>query len=671
MTSDQNRVPTPTTHPLAPRGGLRYPRFLRNLKIGSKLTIAFGLLVSLTLLVVGLSFFASEEATGTIDQTSRVRVPVALASSEAQANLLRMVANTRAYLTLGDDRFLRSYQQAEYDFRQDLEQLELLAPNFDSVNDQDRLDQVRESFDQWDGLPEELFALRSDQMEREPAYALLNTEGTNLAGSILLSTTILIDQQAAESPSLQGNILLRDMAAFQSSFAAMFSGLRGYVTTRNPNFRAYEYESNLTLNEEAWRELLSQRDQLSAEQQTLLDGIAGYRQEFLDTIPGEVIDIMQDDNRYRLDLALFRTKAVPLTDEMQQLLLEITNSQQEALQRELESGRNALIGARRQTLIWGGFALVLGILLAIVFRYTIVGPVRRVTSVAEDIRAGNLDVSAQVESGDEIGVFAETFNSMTVRLRDTMNQIRKEKQRSDSLLNVVIPIGVALSSERNFNHLLENMLTEAMTFCHADRGAILLREGDMLRFVMLRGISQQVMMGGTSGQLMTIEPLQLNRDPQETEHPFYPSAYAAITGGSINIANINQDSGFDVSIINQIDTQNDYHTVSFLALPIKNNQQEVLGVLELVNAQDAQSGQVMAFDANLQQLMESFSSLAAAALEAYIREQELRQEIQQLRIEIDETRRQKEVQEIVETDFFQDLQAKARRLRRRQNNPEE
>jgi hypothetical protein len=61
----------------------------------------------------------------------------------------------------------------------------------------------------------------------------------------------------------------------------------------------------------------------------------------------------------------------------------------------------------------------------------------------------------------------------------------------------------------------------------------------------------------------------------------------------------------------------------------------------------------------------SFSSLAVTALEAYIREQSLRQEIQQLRIEIDERQQQQQVIEIVGTDFFQDLQAKARMLRMR------
>ena len=52
------------------------------------------------------------------------------------------------------------------------------------------------------------------------------------------------------------------------------------------------------------------------------------------------------------------------------------------------------------------------------------------------------------------------------------------------------------------------------------------------------------------------------------------------------------------------------------------------------------------------------------AREVYAREQQLKQQLQQLHIEIDEAKRQ-QVKEIVDTDFFADLQAKAQNIRRR------
>ena len=59
---------------------------------------------------------------------------------------------------------------------------------------------------------------------------------------------------------------------------------------------------------------------------------------------------------------------------------------------------------------------------------------------------------------------------MTGQLRQTLSQVRKEKRRADELLDVVIPIGVDLSTEQDFNRLLEKIILEAKSFCNADGG---------------------------------------------------------------------------------------------------------------------------------------------------------------------------------------------------------
>jgi hypothetical protein len=61
-------------------------------------------------------------------------------------------------------------------------------------------------------------------------------------------------------------------------------------------------------------------------------------------------------------------------------------------------------------------------------------------------------------------------------------------------------------------------------------------------------------------------------------------------------------------------------------------------------------------------LAEVFESMVN---KVYQREQKLKREVLQLKIEIDEAKRQKQVSEIVESDFFKDLQGKAKRIRER------
>ncbi len=635
--------------------------WLNNLKIGRKLTIGFGILVALALLGAGLSYLGSRRATQEISYTDEVRVPTALVASRAQADLLRVQADVQGYLALGDQGFRDSYHQDTQAFEDHLRDLMALAPKLEPA-DQERLQQISATYQQWSQNPEQLFDLRDDQLEREPAYAIFATDGLRRGGSVLIDTGKLIDEQGLQTPTADNQALLAEMARFQGSFSAMLSGLRGYVTTRNRTFRG-EYEANRDLNQLAWDSLRAKRDSLTPRQQALLDSIAANRETFLQ-LPDQIFAILESD-RWRQDLYLFRSEALPLSASMLQTLAALTTDQQDQLSTDLDRGKQSLANANLQTLAGGAIAVLLGVLLAGFFRENIAGPIRRLTAVAQQIRAGDLDARAQVESSDEIGTLASAFNGMTGQLQDTLDQTRMEKKRADDLLHVVIPIGVDLSAEKDFDRLLEKILVEAKTFCRADSGILFLRtETDELEHVIVRNDKLAISMGGSAGRKVSFAAVPLYDAITHAARDRNPVARAALSGRSVNLRDTAEAAELDFSgIAAQADDA--YRADSFLAIPLKNSDDHVLGVLQLANAQAPETGQVIPFDANLQQMMESYSSLAVAALEAYIREQGLRQEIQQLRIEIDEVKRQKQVEEIVGTDFFQDLQAKARAIRTR------
>src|SRR5512135_1058738 len=106
----------------------------RDLRIGNKLLIGYGLLVLLTLLSAAVSYIGSRAATGKIALTSDVRMPVALTASQAQTDLLRMLADVRGYLVLGDREYWDNYRQSNLAVQRDLAKLQRLAPNLDALN---------------------------------------------------------------------------------------------------------------------------------------------------------------------------------------------------------------------------------------------------------------------------------------------------------------------------------------------------------------------------------------------------------------------------------------------------------------------------------------------------------------------------------------------------------
>ena len=639
-------------------------QFIKNQSIGVRLLIGFGILVILTLLSVGASYLGSVPATETITRTNDVRFPTTLAAANARTALLQMRSDVRGYLALGQEEYRLSYQESEAAFEQNLEELQALSENLSPAN-QERLEQLQAEFEKWKELPAVLFTLRDDQLEREPAYRLLATDGSLLAGNVLIDLNTLIETQGQADGSAESLEFLSDMAQFQGTFASMFSALRGYTTTRNRIFRQ-EYEVNLGLNEISWEELQKQKSLLNENQLATLDRIEENRAAFLE-LPDEIFESLESE-RWREDLYLFRTEAVMIAEEMQGLLDDITENQTVLLATDLNSGKAGLIRANLQTLVIGIIVLIVGIALAFIFRENIAGPVHRLTQIADQIRHGDLEAQAQVESKDEIGTLAITFNNMTGQLRQTLFQVTKEKKRADDLLNVVIPIGVELSSEKDFNRLLENMLMEAKDFCHANAGILYLRtdEEKNLKFVIVRNNAQDIALGGTTGKEIPYPPLPLV-DEQGKPNQKNVATHAALSGQTINIADTTHVEKYDFSDLDYGDGERVSYqaATSMLTIPLKNSQDEVLGVMQLLDPQDPDDSQIIPFDKNLEQMMESFSSLAVAALEAYIREQSLKQEIKQLRIEIDETKRQQQVSEIVDTDFFSDLQARAQEIRRR------
>ncbi len=244
------------------------------------------------------------------------------------------------------------------------------------------------------------------------------------------------------------------------------------------------------------------------------------------------------------------------------------------------------------------------------------------------------------------------------------------RDRQLSLLKRVIPIGVALSTEKDFDRLLETLVIEAQSITNADGGSLYLRENDTLRFVILRNRSLRLQMGGTTGEPISVSPVRLYNDDGRDNRANVASC-VALTRETIRIADAYEAEGFDFSGTKLFDARMGYRSRSMLAMPLMNGERNVIGVLQLLNAQDPETAEIVPFAED--EVLESLVLLAAAALDGYIREASLRHEIVQLRIEIDETRRAHQVAEITDTSYFRDLKMEAARLRSRRprNDPGE
>ena len=176
-------------------------------------------------------------------------------------------------------------------------------------------------------------------------------------------------------------------------------------------------------------------------------------------------------------------------------------------------------------------------------------------------------------------------------------------------------IGAALSKERDINRLLETILVAAKTITHADGGTLyrLTDDGQHLRFEIVRTDSLNILLGGTTGNKINFPDVSLV-DPEGRPNNAMVAAYAAINDKTVNIADAYTEAGFDFSGTRGFDEKTGYRSTSFLTVPMKNHENEVIGVLQLINAVDTDSGKVVAFSYADQRLAESLASQAAIAL---------------------------------------------------------
>ena len=200
-------------------------------------------------------------------------------------------------------------------------------------------------------------------------------------------------------------------------------------------------------------------------------------------------------------------------------------------------------------------------------------------------------------------------------------------------------IGIALSSEKNVNRLLEMILNEAKKISRADGGTVYLyadeetgsrkpedridRRGGVdrrqrpgvLKFAIMLNDSLGVVMGGTTGKEIPFPSLRIY-DPVTGEGNYKNVAtVVALTGETVDIPDAYVEEAFDFSGTKAFDKANGYRSKSFLTIPMKNKKGEVIGVLQLINARDRESGEIVAFDPHDRLIIESLASQAAVTID--------------------------------------------------------
>lgn len=199
-------------------------------------------------------------------------------------------------------------------------------------------------------------------------------------------------------------------------------------------------------------------------------------------------------------------------------------------------------------------------------------------------------------------------------LNDIVHRLREYTESQVRHLNQLAKIGVALTSTRNLDLLLEMIVDEARAFTNADGGTLYLvsPDGKALNFTIVQTESLGIRMGGESGAPISWNPvpLFLNGEPNRSN----VCAYVANTGETVSIDDVYEAPGFNFEGTRRFDASTGYRSRSMLVIPMQDHENTILGVLQLINARDRKTGEVIPFPEEVKELSRALASQAAVAI---------------------------------------------------------
>lgn len=208
-----------------------------------------------------------------------------------------------------------------------------------------------------------------------------------------------------------------------------------------------------------------------------------------------------------------------------------------------------------------------------------------------------------------------TDNAQIKRLlNDLVSEVKGFAEYQVNLVHKFTQIGYALSAEKNIDRLLELIVDDARNFTRAEGGTLYIMSDDetALHFAIVQNTKLNIRMGGT-GDKITWPPVLLKNEDGSPNFANV-SAYAALSGKAVNIADVYDEAGFNFQGTHDFDADTGYRSQSMIVVPLKDHDNDIIGVLQLLNAQDSVTNAVISFSPECQQITESLASQAAVSL---------------------------------------------------------
>lgn len=188
------------------------------------------------------------------------------------------------------------------------------------------------------------------------------------------------------------------------------------------------------------------------------------------------------------------------------------------------------------------------------------------------------------------------------------------ENKSSNGVQELCRVGVALSSEKDIDKLLEMIVSVARHFTNAEGCTLYFcnEEKGCLDFAVVQNQYLEIDNTGNTKQNEWSSIPLFNKDGSENHSNV--SAHCALVGKNIIIGDVYNEEGYDFSNTRKFDKASGYRSRSMLLVPMLDNQDDVIGVLQLLNARSADGNEQCGFNDNAAEIIKGLASQASVAM---------------------------------------------------------
>lgn len=394
---------------------------IRRIKISSRLTVGFLMLVLILAISSISSIFQITSITNNANKVVELRIPTAQASASVLNGVNHALAALRGWMLLGEDKFKTERKLAwDTEINPAIASLNKMSANWTNPENIGRLKELEallESFKQQQQNIEDI----AQTLQNTPAIEMLYQQAVPQASIMSKEVTRLIDIELGLDASTQRKALLGMMADVRGSLGLALANIRGYLLSGEEHYR-HSYEKLWNKNQRRFSDLKQQQSLLNDEQKKALITFSKAMDVF-SPLPKKMLDARSKDN-WNVANHWLATKAAPLGFEIKVILNEMAINQKTLLETDasilLDTSDNAISVA--WTLLFIG--IIAATCLSIIIIRSIIPPLNFISKSLVDIKRNNdLTISLNNKGDDEISEMASALNNVFSTFKASLHEV--------------------------------------------------------------------------------------------------------------------------------------------------------------------------------------------------------------------------------------------------------